>query len=77
MNATIEMFCSVCVFCRITPRFLSLVTGFVRKLSSKDEDFMACYSDFSYPDKGKEPGKVENTGTRKDCQAGMLFHEDM
>ncbi|KAH8598396.1 hypothetical protein B0O99DRAFT_738672 [Bisporella sp. PMI_857] len=74
VNATFETFCRVCVFCRITPRFLNIVTGFVRKFSSKDEDFMACYSDFSYPDSWKGSGKIENTSTGKDCQASLCYN---
>ena len=48
MNITSEVFCVIFNFYQMTPHFLKLVTGFRRKFSAIDEDFVACYSRISY-----------------------------
>lgn len=39
-----------CHIARITPFFLHFVVGMGQKFSSKDEDFMSCYSTFAPED---------------------------
>jgi hypothetical protein len=50
------MFKAICTFDQITPRFLSIIFGLGRKIKSTDEDYMACYHQFSI---GTETEKVE------------------
>ncbi|KAI1074716.1 hypothetical protein F5B20DRAFT_562757 [Whalleya microplaca] len=47
IDITVEMFLTIYIFNHITPHFLKLVMGLGSKLSSQDEDFMSCYSQFS------------------------------
>lgn len=46
LNVTVELFRTICTSDRITPRFLKIIIGLGRKLSSGDEDFMTCNSRF-------------------------------
>ncbi|RSL90267.1 hypothetical protein CEP52_014631 [Fusarium oligoseptatum] len=54
INITVDMFRSIYGFDLIAPNFLKIVMGFNRKCSSKDEDFMGCYTNFM-------PSKKETT----------------
>ncbi|KAI1157381.1 hypothetical protein F5B18DRAFT_666015 [Nemania serpens] len=47
IDITLEAFAMISNSARITPFFLQFVVGMGQKNSSKDEDFMACYSTFS------------------------------
>lgn len=47
MDITIQAFSVLCDFAEITPFFLHFLVGMGRKFSSKDEDFMSCYSTFA------------------------------
>lgn len=47
IDITVECFSAVCQLSGITPYFLHFVVGMGRKFSSKDEDFMSCYSTLS------------------------------
>ncbi|KAI1737671.1 hypothetical protein F4680DRAFT_450635 [Xylaria scruposa] len=44
IDITVESFSVICDRARITPFFLHFIVGMGAKFSSKDEDFMACYS---------------------------------
>ncbi|KAI1178094.1 hypothetical protein F4777DRAFT_142287 [Nemania sp. FL0916] len=44
IDITLEMFRAVYSMWNLIPNFLSIVLGLGRKLSSRDEDFMSCYS---------------------------------
>lgn len=46
IDATVEGFSETCHLAGVTPFFLNLVVGMGSKDSSKDEDFMSCYSTF-------------------------------
>jgi hypothetical protein len=62
MTITLEMFKAVCTFDQITPQFLHLIFGFGRKARSFDEDYMACYHQFSFNEKTKSETLVEESG---------------
>ncbi|KAI1383677.1 uncharacterized protein F4822DRAFT_421384, partial [Hypoxylon trugodes] len=47
IDTTIEGFSEICDLAEITPFFLHFVVGMGLKFSSKDEDFMSCYSTFA------------------------------
>ncbi|KAI2626054.1 hypothetical protein GGS26DRAFT_563097 [Hypomontagnella submonticulosa] len=47
IDVTIELFSAICHLAGITPFFLHFVIGLGLKFSSKDEDFMSCYSTLS------------------------------
>ncbi|KAI1147688.1 hypothetical protein F4825DRAFT_471192 [Nemania diffusa] len=44
ISVTVEFFDTICRLARITPYFLHFIVGMGTKFSSKDEDFMSCYS---------------------------------
>jgi hypothetical protein len=48
IDITIEMFQALYATSHITPHFLKIVMGLGRKMGSRDEDFMSCYSHFSH-----------------------------
>ncbi|KAI1212577.1 uncharacterized protein F4807DRAFT_472124 [Annulohypoxylon truncatum] len=50
IDVTIKGFSVACHLARINPFFLHFVVGMGRKVSSKDEDFMSCYSTFTPED---------------------------
>ena len=47
-------------FNQITPRFLNFIFGLGRKTKSFDEDYMACYNQFSINQKAKSETLAEN-----------------
>ena len=55
------MFKAVCTFHQIMPQFLHLISGFGRKARSFDEDYMACYNQFSFSEKTKSEVLVEES----------------
>ncbi|KAK2603129.1 hypothetical protein N8I77_009609 [Diaporthe amygdali] len=63
INIAIDSFSVVCQLSGLTPYFLQFMIGMGRKFSSKDEDFMSCYSTFS-ADGGLigDPGSEIGTG---------------
>lgn len=63
INIAIESFSVVCQLAGLTPYFLQFMIGMGRKFSSKDEDFMSCYSTLS-ADSGLigDPGSDGGTG---------------
>ena len=44
---TLEIFKALCTFDQVIPQFLNLIFGLGRKTKSFDEDYMACYYQFS------------------------------
>jgi hypothetical protein len=66
IDITIQAFSVVCDFAEITPFFLHFLVGMGRKFSSKDEDFMSCYSTFS----------SENTRLVSTLGSGIEKHSD-
>lgn len=61
MTITFEMFKALCAFDQITPQFLHLIFGFGRKTRSFDEDYMACYQQFSINEEAKSGALVEES----------------
>ncbi|KAI0903224.1 hypothetical protein F4823DRAFT_619500 [Ustulina deusta] len=61
IDITIEGFSVVCNLADITPFFLHFVVGMGAKFSSKDEDFMSCYSTFSSED-NRQASSTETQG---------------
>ncbi|KAI8630293.1 hypothetical protein F5Y19DRAFT_429563 [Xylariaceae sp. FL1651] len=55
IDTTIEGFSVICNLADITPFFLHFVVGMGVKFSSKDEDFMSCYSTFSSEENCQTP----------------------
>jgi hypothetical protein len=66
IDITIQAFSVICHFAEITPFFLHFLVGMGRKFSSKDEDFMSCYSSFA----------SENTSLVSSLDSGMEKQND-
>lgn len=69
IDITIEGFSAVCHLAGITPFFLHFVVGMGLKFSSKDEDFMACYSTF-ISEKNRSVSSLSRTETHSDSLWG-------
>lgn len=75
MNITLEMFQAIYSSLKPTPKFLAFVVGLGRKLSSKDEDFMSCYSRTHFGGQAEDVADISNDGVDKgtvSCGA-MIF----
>ena len=57
---TLEMFKALCTFDRVTPRFLDFILGLGRKTKSFDEDFIACYHQFSTGEEIRREALADN-----------------
>ncbi|KAI1284234.1 hypothetical protein F5Y07DRAFT_349137 [Xylaria sp. FL0933] len=65
LDITFEMFRAICDSDRVLACFIKIVTGFGTKLSSGDEDFMACYSQIdSQPE--EKAGPIAASGARQE-----------
>lgn len=62
MTITLEMFRALCTFDQIMPLFLNFIFGFGRKTKSFDEDYMACYHQFST----SEDARIEALSKNRD-----------
>jgi hypothetical protein len=72
IDIDIDSFSAVCQHAGLTPYFLQFMIGMERKFSSRDEDFMACYSTFSADsDLGCSPSSETDTGS--DSRLGQLL----
>jgi hypothetical protein len=61
----------VCHFAEITPFFLHFLVGLGRKFSSKDEDFMSCYSTFA----SENTPPVSSLGSETETHSDSLWGE--
>jgi hypothetical protein len=68
------MFQAICTLDRVTPCFLKIVMGLGRKLFSKDEDFMTCYSRIVTSSSGERAeDSLSNEGTQEENLAGGQY----
>ncbi|KAI0399416.1 hypothetical protein F4802DRAFT_589612 [Xylaria palmicola] len=72
IDITVEGFSTVCDIARITPFFLHFVTGMGAGFSSRDKDFMSCYSTFEsespqLPIEAKGLGELQADSLRAIC----------
>ncbi|KAI0848761.1 hypothetical protein F5Y00DRAFT_262229 [Daldinia vernicosa] len=72
IDITLEVFGAICNLAGITPFFLHFVVGMGLKFSSKDEDFMSCYSTF-ISEKKRLVSSLNGTGTHGDSLWGEPF----
>ena len=70
---TLEMFKALCTFDRVTPLFLNFILGLGRKTKSFDEEFMACYHQFSA---GEEAGR-ESLANNRDGDHNLDSNEKL
>jgi hypothetical protein len=66
------MFEAICKTDRVAASFLKILMGLGRKRSSTDEDFMACYTQFSTSRKGDGPDEREHRGEDADVISSSL-----
>ncbi|KAH8885908.1 hypothetical protein GQ53DRAFT_350642 [Thozetella sp. PMI_491] len=64
LNVTVDMFRAIHGFDDIMPQFLKIIMGFRKKLASRDEDYMACYSRRLVSGRKTHQGKAASTDAR-------------
>ncbi|KAI0442352.1 hypothetical protein F4803DRAFT_551227 [Xylaria telfairii] len=73
IDVTIEGFFAICDLARITPFFLHFIIGMGAKFSSKDEDFMSCYSTYISDDQSLHPSP-SGTELQRESLWGICYN---